>query len=102
MPFDAAPVRSPLPDNTAAQSALVLDMVEFYFRAGAQWGQGIGSETGTRLCLLGATTYVLRQLNVRKDRAPEYLLRAIDLMYPQWQENVGKLFLRAPGGTDEH
>ena len=40
MPFDAAPVRSPLPDNTAGQSALVLDMVKFYFRDGAQWGTG--------------------------------------------------------------
>ena len=52
MPFDAAPVvRSPLADNIAGQSALVLDMVEFFFRAGAQWGQGIGSETGTRALL---------------------------------------------------
>ena len=38
MPFDAAPVRSPLPDNVAAQSALVLDMAEFYFRGGGAMG----------------------------------------------------------------
>ena len=44
-----------------------------------------------------------RELNVRKDRAPEYLLCAIDLKYPQWQENVAKLFLplrAAPTSTD--
>ena len=41
MPFDAAPVvRSPLPDNIAGQSALVLDMVEFYFRDGKRWARG--------------------------------------------------------------
>ena len=62
MPFDAAPVRSPLPDNTAGQSALVLDMVTFYFRDGVQWGQGIGSEKGTHLCLLGAVRSVRREL----------------------------------------
>ena len=37
MPFDATPVHSPLPDNIAAQSALVLDMAEFYFREGKRW-----------------------------------------------------------------
>lgn len=37
MPFDATPVvRLPLPDTIAAQLALVLDMMEFYFRAGAE------------------------------------------------------------------
>ena len=53
--------------------------------------------------MLGAITYARRQLNVRKDRAPEYLLRAINLMYPQWEENLGKLFLHlraAPTSTD--
>ena len=60
MPFDAAPVRSP--DNVAGQSALVLDMVKFYFRDGAQWAQGIGSESGTHVCLLGAVRFVRREL----------------------------------------
>lgn len=45
MPFDAAPVvRSPLPSDIAALSALALDMVGFYFRDRPQWAQGIGSE----------------------------------------------------------
>jgi hypothetical protein len=104
MPFDAAPVvRSPLPDNIAGQSAIVLDMVEFYFRHGAQWTQGFESGIGARHCMLSAITFVRRELGDHKDRAPEYLLRAIDLMYPRWQENVGKLFLplrAGPTSTD--
>jgi hypothetical protein len=41
MPFDAAPVvRSPLADNIAGQSAIVLDMMEFYFRDGERWAHG--------------------------------------------------------------
>ena len=45
MPFDAAPVvRSPLPDSIAGQSALVLDMVEFYFRDGKRWARGGGRD----------------------------------------------------------
>jgi hypothetical protein len=103
MPFDAAPVdRPPLPDSIAGQSALVLDMVEFYFRHGAQWAQAFEG-MGVRQCLLSAVTFVRRELDDHKDHAPEYLLRAIDLMYPQCRENLGKLFLRlrvAPTSTD--
>lgn len=95
MPFDAAPaVRSPLPDNIATQSVLVLDMVELYFRGGAQWAQGIGSETGTHLCLLGAVNFVRRKLGSCEDQAAEYLERAIDLKYPQCRKRLAKAFLR--------
>jgi hypothetical protein len=104
MPFDAAPVlRSPLPSNIAAQSALVLDMVESYLRAGAQWAQGIGSETGKRLCLLGAVTLVRRELGNHEDRAAEYLERAIDLKHPQCRKRLAKAYhriQRAPQTVD--
>jgi hypothetical protein len=94
MPFDARPVvRWPLPDNIAAQSVLVLDMVEFYFSGGAQWAQGIGSETGTHLCLLGAVNFVRRELSNCDDRAAEYLERAVDLKYPQCRRRLAKAYL---------
>jgi hypothetical protein len=103
MPFDAAPVlRSPLP-NIAAQSALVLYMVESYLRAGAQWAQGIGSETGKRLCLLGAVTFARRELGNHEDRADAYLERAIDLKYPQCRKRLAKAYhrtQRAPQTVD--
>ena len=92
MPFDAAPVRSL--DNIAGQSALVLDMVKFYFRDGAQWAQGIGSESGTRLCLLGAVRFVRRELGNSRDHAAEYLERAIDLKHPQCRKRLAKAYLR--------
>jgi hypothetical protein len=95
MPFDATPsARPPLPDNIAAQSVLVLDMVELYFRGGAQWAQGIGSETGTHLCLLGAVRFVRRELDSCEDQAAEYLERAIDLKHPQCRKRLAKAFLR--------
>ena len=94
MPFDATPVvRSPLPDNIAAQSVLVLDMVELYFRGGAQWAQGIGSETGTHLCLLGAIQFVRQELGNCEDRAAQYLERVVDLKYPQCRKRLAKAFL---------
>jgi hypothetical protein len=103
MPFDATPAaRSPLPDNIATQSALVLDMVESYFCGGVQWAQGIGSETGTHLCLLGAVNFVRRELGNCEDRAAEYLERAVDLKYPQCRRRLAKAFLRirAPKTVD--
>ena len=92
MPFDAAPVRSL--DNIAGQSALVLDMVKFYFRDGAQWAQGIGSESGTHLCLLGAVRFVRRELGNSRDHAAEYLERAIDLKHPQCRKKLAKAYRR--------
>ena len=77
MPFDAAPVRSPLPDNIAGQSALVLDMVEFFFEDGAKWNpRTFTSRDGAR-CLLGAIRFVRQQIACAPDRAPHYLVRAI-------------------------
>jgi hypothetical protein len=76
MPFDAAPVRSPLPNNIAAQSALMLDMVEFYFDGGKRWGQNAWAR-GERRCLLGAVKFVRSQILCDRDQAEYYLARAI-------------------------
>jgi hypothetical protein len=43
----------PLPANTAGQSALVLDMVEFYFRGGERWAPR-GNRVGERRGLFAA------------------------------------------------
>ena len=77
MPFDAAPVvRSPLADNIAGQSALVLDMVEFYFRDGERWLCGTW-QRGERRCLLGAVKFVRSEIRCGRDQADLYLARAI-------------------------
>ena len=78
MPFDAAPaVHSPLPANAAGQSALVLDMVEFYFRGGERWEPRTSKE-GERPCLLTAIEFVRREIGCHSDHAFYYLARAID------------------------
>lgn len=77
MPLDAAPViRSPLAGNIAGQSALVLDMVEFYFQGGKRWVPGTWLHREQR-CLLGAVRFVRNQLAYHKDNATDYLARAI-------------------------
>ena len=93
MPFDAAPVvRSPLPDNIAGQSALVLDMVEFYFRDGSAMGTGLRWNSGERRCLLEAVSSCGTKLGDHRDRAPEYLARAIRPDVPAMSENSGQAF----------
>jgi hypothetical protein len=78
MPFDAAPVRSPLPDNTAGQSALVLNMMEFYFRDGQRWAHRTWWEAaGEKRCLLGAVRFVRSEILSDRDQAEYYLARAI-------------------------
>jgi hypothetical protein len=77
MPFDAAPVRSPLPDNIAGQSALVLDMVEFYFRGGERWLRGTW-QRGEQRCLMGAVRFVRSEVLCYRDQAEVYLARAIN------------------------
>jgi hypothetical protein len=78
MPFDAAlAALSPLPDNIAGQSALVLDMVEFYFRDGERWAPRGGRE-GDRRCLLTAIEFVRCEIGWHRDHAFYYLARAID------------------------
>ena len=78
MPFDAAlAVGSPLPVNIAGQSALVLDMVEFYFRGGERWAPGSIRE-GDRFCLLTAIEFVRREIGCHSDHSFYYLARAID------------------------
>lgn len=76
MPFDAAPVRSPLTDNIAGRSALVLDMVEFYFRGGERWLCGTW-QRGEQRCLLGAVKFVRSEILCDRDQADLYLARAI-------------------------
>ena len=77
MPFDAAPaVLSPLPANVAGQSALVLDMVEFYFRDGERWLSGTW-QRGELRCLLGAVKFVRSEILCDRDQADLYLARAI-------------------------
>jgi hypothetical protein len=77
MPLDAAPVvPSPLADDIAGQSALVLDMVEFYFQGGKRWVPGTWLH-GEQRCLLGAVRFVRNQLADHKDNATDYLARAI-------------------------
>jgi hypothetical protein len=85
MPFDAAPVvRSPLADNIAGQSALVLDMVEFFFEDGAKWNpHAFTSKDGAR-CLFGAIRFVRQQIACAPDRAPHYLVRAIHPARPDF------------------
>ena len=80
MPFDAAPlVRSPLPDNIAGQSALVLDMTEFYFRDGQRWAHGEWWQAAReKRCLLGAVKFVRSEICSDGDQAEFYLARAID------------------------
>ena len=78
MPFDAAPVvRSPLPDNIAGQSALVLEAVEFFFEDGAKWNPQMFTRRDGARCLLGAIRFVRQQIACAPDRAPHYLARAI-------------------------
>ena len=79
MPFDAAPVvRSPLPDNIAGQSALVLDMVEFYLRDGQRWAHRTWWQAaGEKRCLLGAIKFVRHDILSDRDQAEYYLARAI-------------------------
>ena len=80
MPFDgttpAKPQRARL---TAAESALVLDVVEVFFRDGAMWARGAYCTLDGRRCLLEAVQFARRQIGVQFDRAPDYLARAIRL-----------------------
>ena len=104
MPFDAAPVvRSPLADNIAGQSALVLDMVEFFFEDGAKWNpQVLPTRDGAR-CLLGAIRFARQQIACASDRAPHYLVRAIHPARPDFLRSdpqpVISRFNDAPGRT---
>jgi hypothetical protein len=80
MPFDGTtPARPQLDQLRAAQSALVLDVVEVSFRDGAMWARRAYSTLDGRHCLLGAVRLARRQIGVRFDRAPDYLARAIRL-----------------------
>jgi hypothetical protein len=80
MPFDgttAKTTRRPEQRTTALRSALVLDMVEFFFRDGAMWVSGQWETCDGKRCLLQAVSFVRRQIGSRADRAPAYLAHAI-------------------------
>jgi hypothetical protein len=80
MPFDGTTLAKPqLAQLAAAQSALVLDVVEVSFRDGAMWARRAYSTLDGRHCLLGAVRLARRQIGGRFDRAPDYLARAIRL-----------------------
>ena len=80
MPFDGTtPAKPQLAQLAAAQSALVLDVVEVSFRDGAKWARGTYCTLDGRRCLLEAVQFARRQLGVQFDRAPDYLARAIRL-----------------------
>jgi hypothetical protein len=82
MPFDgttAKQIRRPKCDPTAAQSALVLDMVELFFRDGAKWAHGRWKTPDGKRCLIGAVRFVRRQIGSNADRAPN-LSRARDFL----------------------
>jgi hypothetical protein len=80
MPFDGTtPAKPQLAQISAAQSALVLDVVEVSFRDGATWARDAYCTFDGRRCLLEAVQLVRRQIGVQFDRAPDYLARAIRL-----------------------
>ena len=100
MPFDAAPVvRSPLPDNIAGQSALVLDMVEFYFRWRQAMGAGAWRMDGSGSAYLKPCMFVRREIGRHKDRAPGISGAR------QWTtciRNVGKIWAGFSPGSGWH
>lgn len=76
MPFDttAQPVLNPI----AAQSALVLDRLELFFRDGAMWHQCEWNmaDHGPR-CLIEALSHVRDEMDSWDDKARDYLERVI-------------------------
>jgi hypothetical protein len=93
MPFDGTtPAKPQLAQISAAQSALVLDVVEVSFRDGAKWARGTYSTLDGRRCLLEAVQVARRQIGAQFDRAPDYLARAIRL-----RRGYGDLYLGTEG-----
>ena len=93
MPFDGTtPAKPQLAQISAAQSALVLDVVEVSFRDGARWARGAYCTTDGRRCLLEAVQFARRQIGAQFDRAPDYLARAIRL-----RRGHGDLYLETEG-----
>jgi hypothetical protein len=86
MPFDGE-VRPYVVSGgqAAAQSAVVLDRVEFFFDGGAKWARRALETIDGKRCLLGAIQHVRHELGNGDDRAAEYLAHAID----QWQRLKG-------------
>jgi hypothetical protein len=88
MPFDgldAGPRRLLKRDPRGAESALVLDMVEFFFQGGRLWTQYSATAGNGERCLVEAIRYVRRQIRSRSDRAQHYLARAIRQTCRDWR-----------------
>ena len=93
MPFDGTtPAKPLLAQISAAQSALVLGVVEVSFRDGARWARGTYCTPDGRRCLLEAVQFARRQISAQVDRAPDYLARAIRL-----RRGYGDLYLGTEG-----
>ena len=82
MPFDGSIQRRVGLLSTgymAAQSAIVLDMIEFFFDGGRKWARRTLETSDGKRCLLGSIQYVQREIGYSDDHAVEYLARAINI-----------------------
>ena len=60
-----------------SETVLFLDMMEFALDGGKSWSRCAVETRAGRRCLLGAAQYVRRETNFGRERAVEYLARAI-------------------------
>jgi hypothetical protein len=74
MPFDGTSKAS-----VAAQSVIVLGMIEPFFDGGTRWGRRTYCASDGKRCLLGAIDHARCETGLTDDRAPEYLAGAINL-----------------------
>ena len=74
MPFDGTSKAS-----VAAQSMIVLGMMEPFFDGGARWARRTYCAADGKRCLLGAIDHARCETGLTDDRAAEYLAGAINL-----------------------
>ena len=74
MPFDGTS-KTPV----AAQSMIVLGMLEPFFSGGTRWARRTYSAPDGKCCLLGAVDHARHETGLTEDRATEYLAAAIKL-----------------------
>jgi hypothetical protein len=74
MPFDGTSKTS-----VAAQSMIVLGMLETFFSGGTRWARRAYSAPDEKCCLLGAVDHARHETGLTEDRATEYLAGAINL-----------------------
>src|ERR1700760_1178568 len=80
MPFDGTTTKTTRREKqraTAAQTALVPDMMEFFFRDGAMWTHHRWESCDGKRCLVAAMRFIRQQIGSHADRANVYLARAI-------------------------